>query len=427
MKRILLLCLGCFAIVSSSVSQERISLQMYRDAVLASSYDLKIEELSQMSVEERQSALKKGFLPTVSASGDFNLNFRDEMATIGGVNSKLKPYSFSVQPQIVQTIYDGHGVRNNYKQSQVELEMAKSNTAYTMSEIVYAAEYAYWNLVANIAYLGLTNKYVDIIKELRDIIKFRFKDGFISKRDLLMIDVRLGEAEYSLISAQKSYDISLSNFNILMRVSTDTPHSIDADIISTSVLPLRIEPESLLQYRADYKSATKRIEYDEYGIKLSRMAYNPKVLGGVSGAWRSNTPNINGGTNIDGYMFVRVSVPIFSWGKRRNSVSIARNTHLTSIHQRDDLEQTIIKEENTAWLSIEHSAQQVDKSVFNLNLGKSSLDLNTYSYNEGQIPITDVLSAQLSWLQLFTNAINAGYNYKVSTAQYRKAIGYVTY
>ena len=231
MKRVLILCFGYFILAGSSVAQEVISLEMYRDAVLADSYEVEIEVLAEMSLEEKKSALKKAYLPSLNASGDFSLNLRSKRVTVGGVSSKLQPYSFSLQPQIIQTIYGGHSVQNNYKRVQIELDMAKVSTLYTVSEIIYAAEYAYWNLASNRAYLDATKQYVEIIKELKRIIEFRFKDGYISKRDLLMTEVRLGEAEYSLISAEKSHEISLNNFNSLMGVDINTPYKIDANIL----------------------------------------------------------------------------------------------------------------------------------------------------------------------------------------------------
>ncbi len=427
MKRVLIICLGYLFIVGSSFAQEVISLEMYRDAVLADSYEIEVDVLAEMSLEEKKSALKKAFLPSLNATGDFSLNVIEKTMQIGDINAKLKPYSFTLQPQIIQTIYGGHSVQNNYKRVQIELDMAKMATLYTVSEIIYAAEYAYWNLASNRAYLDASKQYVEIIKELRGIIELRFEDGYISKRDLLMTDVRLGEAEFSLISAQETYDISLSNFNTLMGVDLDTPYKIDADVMIVSVLPQRIEEDSLLEYRADYSASIKRVEYEKYGVKSSRSAYNPQVVGGVSGAWRSNTPNVRGGTRLDAYLFVRVSVPIFAWGERRNIVNIARNKYLNSKLESDNMKDDIIQEEDVAWVSIERSGQQVDKSVVNLQLGRDNLELNTYSYNEGQIPISDVLSAQLSWLQLYTNAITAGYNYKVSKAQYRRAVGNLTF
>lgn len=49
--------------------------------------------------------------------------------------------------------------------------------------------------------------------------------------------------------------------------------------------------------------------------------------------------------------------------------------------------------------------------------------MNTFSYNEGKLPIIDVLSAQVSWLQAYTNVVSVNYQYKVALAEYAKALG----
>ena len=45
---------------------------------------------------------------------------------------------------------------------------------------------------------------------------------------------------------------------------------------------------------------------------------------------------------------------------------------------------------------------------------------STYSYGEGLATILDVLQAQLSWIQLYSNAIRAHYNYAVAVSDYQR-------
>ncbi len=52
-----------------------------------------------------------------------------------------------------------------------------------------------------------------------------------------------------------------------------------------------------------------------------------------------------------------------------------------------------------------------------------SLELNTYSYNEGKISLIDVLQAQISWIQAYGNKIGAFLNYQLSNAEYNRSIG----
>ena len=55
-----------------------------------------------------------------------------------------------------------------------------------------------------------------------------------------------------------------------------------------------------------------------------------------------------------------------------------------------------------------------------LRIAGENLEISTYSYGEGQASILDVLQAQLSWIQLYTNAIQSRYNYAVAVADYRR-------
>ena len=66
---------------------------------------------------------------------------------------------------------------------------------------------------------------------------------------------------------------------------------------------------------------------------------------------------------------------------------------------------------------------QIATARSNLDVARENLSLNTFSYNEGVLTILDVISAQLSWLQAYTNAVTAHFNEKVAISAYKKAIG----
>ncbi len=60
-----------------------------------------------------------------------------------------------------------------------------------------------------------------------------------------------------------------------------------------------------------------------------------------------------------------------------------------------------------------------------LNIASENLEISTYSYNEGLVSIVDLMTAQISWMQLYTNAINSEYSYQLALASYQKVVGRV--
>ena len=69
------------------------------------------------------------------------------------------------------------------------------------------------------------------------------------------------------------------------------------------------------------------------------------------------------------------------------------------------------------------NTKQIDVAEEACKIAEENLDLNTFSYKEGKLPILDVLSAQLSWIQSYSSLIQTWYQQKVSLAQYNKAVG----
>ena len=89
----------------------------------------------------------------------------------------------------------------------------------------------------------------------------------------------------------------------------------------------------------------------------------------------------------------------------------------------DNTRDKIAQEVANAWTSLTEYTKQITVAEEACKIAEENLDLNTFSYNEGKLPILDVLSAQLSWIQSYSSLIQTWYQQKASLAQYNKAIG----
>ena len=127
-----------------------------------------------------------------------------------------------------------------------------------------------------------------------------------------------------------------------------------------------------------------------------------------------------GATYVDGSAFVKLSVPIFHWGERRRAVGAARAVQLQQDWNAALVHDDIVREEMKGWTALVQSRAQVDASEESLRIAGENLSISTYSYGEGLATILDVLQAQLSWIQLYSNAIRAHYNYAVAVSDYQR-------
>ena len=173
-----------------------------------------------------------------------------------------------------------------------------------------------------------------------------------------------------------------------------------------------------LDRRSDYRAALLRTDQAAEGIRLAEAPYLPQVSVGIGGSWQPYVPNRTGETTVDGSAFVKLSLPIFHWGERRRAAGAARAVQAQAEWRAAALLDAIRQEEMNGWTAVVKSLAQVETSERSLRLASENLDLSTYSYGEGLTTILDVLQAQVSWIQLYSNAIRARYNYAVAVSDY---------
>ena len=393
-------------------AQNRISIEEYRLAVVDYSHALRIARATTLAADEQAALSRTGLLPRLDAAGRFDVALRQ--------HAGVKPFSFSVQPLVVQSIYAGGARRATYERDRVGADAALCDEFFTQVEVIYAADDAYWNLAAARDRLRITEQYVAIIRSLKRVVDARFENGYISRSDVLMTDTRLSEAEYGLVAAEQAYQVALHNFNVLMGVE-QAAGNVPADSVMTAVeMPARMVLDEILDRRGDFLASQLRVEQSLIGIRLARSSYLPQVSAGIGAVWQTRSPNTKWHTTIDGSVNLSVDVPIFHWGARRRSEGVARQQLAVREQEHAQLRDRIIRDETDAWSSIENSLSQSLASRRNLDIARENLELSTYSYNEGQLTILDVLSAQLSWLQVYENALEAALNLHLSVAEYRR-------
>lgn len=386
------------------------SLADYRQAVSDYSWQLKVAAAKVDAASQTAGQARTWRFPRLSLDGSFSATVR----RYDGVER----WTFGVLPQLVQTLYGGGAVQAAVRQAELGYGIAVCDEAFTRLDVRFAADYAYWNLSALELSAASMREYVSIIRSLKSVVDRRFAEGLIAKGDVLMIDARLSEAQYELVSAEQHLYVALHNFNILRGTDPSLDVRLAQGIRDSLPLPARVLASEALLRRPDYAAARLRSEQALAGIRAARAAFNPQVSVGIGGSWQPYTPNRTGATTVDGSAFVKLSVPIFHWGERRRAVGAAQAVQLQNEWNAALLHDDIVLQEVNAWTAIVQTRAQVDASEESLRIAGENLAISTYSYGEGLATILDVLQAQLSWIQLYTNAIRAHYNYVVAISDY---------
>ncbi len=181
--------------------------------------------------------------------------------------------------------------------------------------------------------------------------------------------------------------------------------------------------DKALEKRADYQAAIMNIEIARMQTGLVRSRFLPQLVVGLKEKYGTTLINIDGKSKWTTTAYAQVNIPVFHWGEMRQNVRMSRTQEETRELERSQLKDQVSKELNNAWVNVIEIADKLEIVYSSLDIAKDNLILNTFSYNEGKLPILDVLSAQVSWLQAYTNVVSVNYQFKIALAEYARALG----
>lgn len=397
-----------------------LSLPEYRQRVLT--YNQEVKQ-SSAAVEAALYALKRvrtGLFPQLDATGNYSYQF-EKVEFMQGVD--LKHDNYSAEANLVQNVYAGGAVRKQYEVARIQQAIAVLGKEHTLDNILYAADVNYWTVVANRDLYTITARFVEIVGELYEVVSKRFEEGAISRTDVLMVQARLKEAELQQNTSATNYKTALQALNILMGTDPDTPAVLVDSIRSDVRLPVQRTLNYALTNRADYQIQVQDVELARLETRLVKAEYLPQLAFGVTEKWGTTLINVDGDKRFSTIAFANLSIPLFRWGERRQSVKISRLQEDIRELERSKLSDQVDLEVNNAWTSLTDLLKKTEIVNSSLDIARNNLFLNTFSYNEGKLPIIDVLSAQITWLQAYTNVVSIHYQYKLAVAEYIRSLG----
>ena len=402
------------------VDAQTLSVEQCRQKVLEYNQDIQKSQQAVNGALYSLKGIKTGFFPKLDITGNYSYQL-EKVEFLPGTD--LKHDNYGVEAGLVQNVYSGSAVRKQYDVAKLQHAIAQLSVEHTVDNMIYAADVSYWSVAANRNLYELSEQFVQIVRELYEIVNKRFEEGAISKTDVLMVQNRLKEAELQLNTNSTNYKTALQSLNIMMGVEPDAAVVLTDSIQKVLWVPKQEGLNKALERRADYQSAIMGIEMAKLQTDMARSKYLPQLAVGIKEKYGTTLLNVDGKAQWATTAYAQINIPVFHWGEMRQNVRLSRTQEWTKELERSQLKDQVSKELNNAWVNVIEISKKLEIVYSSLDIAKDNLTLNTFSYNEGKLPIIDVLSAQVSWLQAYTNVVSVNYQYKVALAEYAKALG----
>ncbi len=408
-----------FTTFHQAIAQDRLlSLEEAKSMALSNNKKIKKADKTIEAAKAAKSSVYASDKPFVEASG-MGVHVGDPLNTL------LPEFFANASLGVTQVIYAGGKINTAKQMSSTAVDLYTSQKELTDSEVLLNVETTYWQIINVKSKVELANKYKALLTELLKDLTNSYNAGIIYKNDVLRVQVQLNQAELDLTKAKDG----LKLLKLKMAQLTGMPN-IDflvKDTISNNVILLdEVSQSTAIDNRPEIKMLKKAVEIEELQSKILEADRKPTIGLNVSGIYANGKQiNFTDGSNdlTSYYGLLNVNIPIFDWGSRKKKVKEQEFKVEAQKLELEETEELLSLQIQNAYLELQQAIQKVEITEKSLQQADENLRLNQDRFDVGTVTGKDVLEAQVLWQQAYSDVIDAKANYRISEANYKKAIG----
>ena len=424
------------------------SLSELMNKVVKNNLTLSAERQNILLSEQDVKTSKSQYLPDVTA----NVNGAYIDPKIAEISNGENPeLSTAGNLSLNQIIYSEQATANISIQKSL-LDAQKEDYNASELDALLNSSVAYFNALVLKTNVSIQNKNLQLTRQNLEIANQNLELGASGKSDVLRFKSQLAQNTQSLIEARNSLSQAYYQINQLINNTISNKISIEDTIISTSnfqnatyyyLIETLDDPkkrhiliEFFIEEAIRNAPELKNIEYNRdaivrnyklnsYGRFIPTLAlqggYNYAFSkSGVGSEFPSGFPTPPDGTYNIG---LNLSLPIF----QQNQQNINRQTSIIQQDQldtqKDNVKLSFEKNINDIVLDLINEIANIEISEVNMNFSKESLELSQAEYQNGAIPVIQLIDAQNNYLKAYLSNATSKYNFLLVSMQLQRALG----
>ncbi|GAF01444.1 TolC family protein [Saccharicrinis fermentans] len=419
-----------------------LNLEETRNLALEFNKSLKVSALQKVEAEAQKKEAFTNYLPRIDASGSASLMPTLENIGIPGFQlptgpeagagasnayfpgmtletEKLSILEAGVTAQ--QAIYAGGQVRLGNKMASTGVEISEQAYQLKEAEVILNTDQAYWQLAAMNETVKLAEKYVQMLDSLEDQLKDMYELSLVPKSEKLRVTVQKNDAELKLLKARNGYRIMQMNLCRIIGLPLSTDIEITEKVNQNPILPdMSNSTEKALAGRQELKILDGQAQLSDYQKKMVNAAFLPQL-----GAQVAYQYSQYGDLYDDGLVTLgaSLSIPIFHWGEKKHKKSAAQARIEQAQLNLSDSQELVQLEVQQVMIQLQEGYESILWAQKNKQEAQESLEETQASYEVGLNTTTDLLNAQASWQDAYSQEIKALANFQVLKTRYQKALG----
>jgi len=320
-----------------------------------------------------------------------------------------------------QPVFTGGKINAGNKMADIGLEMAGENKTLQQMNTIAEADSVSQKV-------KLAQQAVDMLTELVKKAQDAHEVGMSSRNDLLKAQVELNNAKLNLQKTKNGLELSRMD---LCRV-TGLPFSTGITALDTavSVSPAAeiIQTEETVNQRPEYRLMQKNIELEEQNIRMTKAEFLPTA--GVQAGYNHIGGIDFGGTDFSNTslnVLASVKIPLFHWGEGVKKINAAKIDKEIQELELEKNKQLLQLETEQARLNLQLAWERIQLNETALEQAEENLRITRDNYEVAMETITEMLMAQTSWQQAYSELIDSKTDFKIKETAWLKATGKLSF
>ena len=332
---------------------------------------------------------------------------------------------------LTQPIFMGGKIVAMNKITGYAEELAKSRLDYSVTDVIYAVDAAYWQVVSLKAKQQLAESYVNLLDTLSHNVSLMIKEGVATRSDQLTVDVKLNSARVDLTKVNNGLVLSRMALAQVCGLPLDTRFSLadeDAPRVTTPAViadDTPIDMQEVYSRRNDLRQLELGVKIYEQKAKVVRSEMMPNLA--LVGAYSFSNPNLYDGfkNKFNGQFSVgaMLTIPIWHWGGNYNKYRAAKAQTNAMRMELDNAKEMIDLQVRQATYKADEALKTRRMTEVNLAKADENLRCADLGFRDGVMTVDNVMEAQTAWLKAHSENIDAAIDVYLCDVYLSKVLG----
>jgi outer membrane protein len=378
------------------------------ERALSNNEVLKLAKERVVETQGRVQEAKTSFLPQVNLGYTYMPTQRFPViripAGVFGPNEQTFQAAFtrenSLQLFVNQPIYTGGRLNNAYGITTSSLDASKLELDRTRQEIEYRVVETFYAALMNERGVGVADEQIRMTETQLQLARVRFESGTVARLDVLQAEVELANAKARRIQQRAQVDTAMQALRSLLSLPQSQGLKLEGSLDEPVIGHARDELDKGLPLRPDLQAFAARRHAAEYSANLAQGEWKPSLAFTGNMQYQQDSVGSLLARDNQSYAFgIQLNVPLFAAPGASARRGIAQSQMRQAEHGLRSATDTARLELESAWTSLEASAEVVSTQEKALELARESVQIAQVSYENGVITSAELNDTQVRLLQ----------------------------